>query len=103
MGATADKDLISTLPTTNAALTGQLATKYRLITNLQAQLRNTNINTECHIMQMNYCWYHGTQVSRNHTIQNSRFPKDKHKAEATQENKIASSAALRRWLYGGTH
>jgi hypothetical protein len=45
MAATADKNLPSTLTTTNAALTGQLATKYRLIANLQAQLRNANTTT----------------------------------------------------------
>jgi hypothetical protein len=45
MATTADKDLISTFTSTNAALTGQLATKYRLIANLQTQIHNTTTNT----------------------------------------------------------
>jgi hypothetical protein len=58
MAATADKDLLSTLATTNAALAGQLATKYRLIVNLQAQLCNANMDLPT--MNTNYCWSHGT-------------------------------------------
>jgi hypothetical protein len=64
MAATADKDLITTLTTTNVALTCQIATKYWLITNLQAQLRNTNANTNTERLTINtnYCWSHGTGV-----------------------------------------
>jgi hypothetical protein len=45
MATTANKYPLSTLATTNAALTCQLATKDRLIANLQSQLRNANTNT----------------------------------------------------------
>jgi hypothetical protein len=45
MAATADKDLLSTLATTNAAVAGQLAPNNRVIANLQAQVRNANTNT----------------------------------------------------------
>jgi hypothetical protein len=38
MAATADKDLLTTSTSTNAALTEQLAAKYRMISSLQAQL-----------------------------------------------------------------
>jgi hypothetical protein len=53
MVATADKDLRTTLTTTNAALPCQLATKDRLIANLEAQLLNTN--TERLSKNNNYC------------------------------------------------
>jgi hypothetical protein len=54
IAATADKYLLSMLASTNAALTGQLATKYWLIANLQAQLRNANTNTDRPTMNTNY-------------------------------------------------
>jgi hypothetical protein len=62
MVATVDKDLLSTLTTTNAALTGQLATKDRLVANIQVPLCNTNTNTKMDrpTTNTNYCWSHGT-------------------------------------------
>jgi hypothetical protein len=95
MAATADSYLLSTLTTTNAALTGQLASKDRLIANIQAQLRNTNTNTNTDrpTTNTNYCWSHGTRVSRNHNSQNCCFPKDGHKTEATRDNKMGGKDA----------
>jgi hypothetical protein len=95
MEATADKDLLSTLASTNATLTGQLATKDRLIANLQAHIRNAATNTDRPNMQINtnYCWSNGTRVSRNHNSQNYRFPKDGHKKEATRKNKMGGKDA----------
>jgi hypothetical protein len=45
MAATADKDLLSTLTTTNAAITGILREKDSMIATLLAQLRGTNTAT----------------------------------------------------------
>jgi hypothetical protein len=54
MSATVDKDLLTTLTSNNVALTGQLAANDRVIVTLQAQLRNTNGNTDLPIAQSNY-------------------------------------------------
>jgi hypothetical protein len=74
MAATADKDLIPTLTSTNAAFTGQLVTKDKLIANLQAQIHNTTNNTNAEHpptqSKTKYCCLHGTRVSRNHNNQN---------------------------------
>jgi hypothetical protein len=97
MAATSDKDMLSTLTSTNAALAGQLATKDRLIANLQAQIRNaaTNTNTNRPNTQTNsnYCWSHFTRVLRNHKSQNCQYPKDGHKKEAARENKMGGKDA----------
>jgi hypothetical protein len=45
IAATSDKYLLSTLTSTNTALTGQLAKNDWLVANVQAQIRNTATNT----------------------------------------------------------
>jgi hypothetical protein len=58
MSATTDKDLLSTLTNTNTGVIGQLATKDRLITNLQAHIHNAATNTNT---------YHpNTQINTNY-------------------------------------
>jgi hypothetical protein len=56
MAATSDKDLLSTITSTYASLTEQLTTKDRLISNLQAHIRNatTTTNTDRPNTQKNY-------------------------------------------------
>jgi hypothetical protein len=44
MAWTADKELLCNLTNTNSTLTGQLATKDKVIAALKAQLRNSNNN-----------------------------------------------------------
>jgi hypothetical protein len=54
MIGTSDKALLSTLTSTNAALTGQMAVKDRVTATLHAHLRNTNSNMELPTTQTNY-------------------------------------------------
>jgi hypothetical protein len=90
MAATADKYLLSTLTSTNATLPGILREKYTLISKLQAQLRNTNTAnpTTTNTAKTNYCWSHGTRVSKSHTSEACLYPKEGHKKEATRVNRI---------------
>jgi hypothetical protein len=92
MAATADKDLLSTLTSTNATLTDQLRDKDKLINSLQAQLRNTT-TADTTSVKTNYCWSHGTRVSKNQTSNNCQLPKEGHKKEATRANRMGGKDA----------
>jgi hypothetical protein len=96
MAATADKDLLSTLTSTNATLTGQLEAKDRIISSLRAQLGNTTGNhgeppanrpVSAAIKNKRYCWTHGVRVSSNHNIENCIDPGPGHKSDATRDDK----------------
>jgi hypothetical protein len=97
-----DKELISTLNTTNSTLTGQLAAKNRIITTLQAQLRNSN-NDQAPVPAPHqvsasdkkkcYCWTHGIRFSRNHNSANCHDPGDGHKSEPRINDIIGGDAS----------
>ena len=96
MAATADKDLLSTLTTTNATLTGQLEAKDKIISSLRAQLGTgnaynaqptTNRPATASTKNKRYCWTHGIRVSSNHNSENCRDPGPGHKSDATREDK----------------
>jgi hypothetical protein len=98
MTATADKDLLSTLTTTNAALTCILREKDSMIATLRAQLRGTNTATPStpaanNAAKTNYCWSHGTRVSKSHTSAACLYPKEGHKNEATRANRMGGKDA----------
>jgi hypothetical protein len=106
MAETADKDLFSTLTSTNATLTGQLEAKDRIISSLRAQLGNTTGNhgqppdnrpVSAAIKNKRYCWTHGVRVSINHNSENCRDPWPGHKSDATRDDKKGGKDA---WQLG---
>jgi uncharacterized membrane-anchored protein YhcB (DUF1043 family) len=91
MAATADKDLLSTLTNTNSTLTNQLATKDRIMTALQEQLRNSRSpnmspahrQPSASDKAQRYCWTHSIRVSSNHNSSNCTNPGEGNKSDAT--------------------
>jgi hypothetical protein len=104
MSSTTDKDLLSTITTTNAALTGILREKDSMIATLRAQLRGTNTATPAtpvapatpasnNTANTNYWWSNGTRVSKSHTSAACLYPKEGHKKEATRANRMGGKDA----------
>jgi hypothetical protein len=98
MAATADKDLLSTLTTTDASLTGIIQEKDLMIATLRAQLRGTNTANPAtpapnNAAKTNYCWPHGTCVSKIHTSAACLYPKEGHKKEATRSIRMGGKDA----------
>jgi hypothetical protein len=98
-----DRSVVSQLTEANSCLAKQLEDNATSLKDVKALLKKERAerarggNSErppCRSFTPssdNYCWSHGYQVARTHTIQNCRYPKEGHQREATKAKNMGGS------------
>jgi O-acetyl-ADP-ribose deacetylase (regulator of RNase III) len=94
-----DRAIVATLTEANSRLAKQLIESSQALKEVKALLkkeRGDRISRRPFAPSAdNYCWSHGYKLARNHTSMNCLYPKPGHKKEATKNNNMGGSQALK--------
>jgi hypothetical protein len=94
-----DRAIAATLTEAKSRLAKQLEESAQALKEVKALLKKERGDRVSHRPFApsvdNYCWSHGYKLARNHKIMNCLYPKPGHKKEATKNNNMGGSQALK--------
>jgi hypothetical protein len=90
-----DRGIVATLTEANSRLTKQFEYGLQTLKEIRALLKKKPNDSSSHKTfapsNDNYCWNRGYKIARNHTSENSWYPKTVHKREAKKDNNLGGS------------